>query len=594
MVDHARTRAALVVGAGPSGLVAAKYLLASTNPRYEVTVLESSDEIGGTFVNKVYDNTRLVSSKFITSFSDFRMEDDYPNHPSAAEYVAYLKRYCDRYSLWNSIKFGCHVISLSGASSKSTPKEDENADEKGYNVQYRRGAKGQAVNRHFDVVAVCSGLHNMPNRPSLPAISKFSGQVIHSSQYKCPSMFNRKRVLILGSGETAMDIALRSVQNPLCRSIALNVRRGFLSIPHNLAKDRPLDVFITNLFEHAYEHPWVQYLRLRWILSTVVIRFFLFCSGSGDGFNQWACKTTPIRRGYHIINKSHGAMAHLNIPIKSETLWGRFWMKLYGEAGLRPIESFHRTSVSGVKDNGKTVQFDDGREYDADLIVLATGYKQYFPFLDESIKEEYGHASDRTSNGEYTLDEDGLPSEHFIVSQARPRLAFIGFVRPNVGAIPPISELQVMWWLCRLNGQIIKPLELPSGVTRSYMLLGAKYPYGVDFGNYMHRVAEDIGAAPALSTLAGSEAPFRALYTYCLGQSMIPLFCLQGPFASKVCWQVVTDELWQVCMKRGWAENFGLVAVLWISLWMNLAACLLEIIWCLCVLRRPRLFSRYY
>jgi dimethylaniline monooxygenase (N-oxide forming) len=204
-----------------------------------------------------------------------------------------------------------------------------------------------------------------------------------------------------------------------------------------LAEDRPLDVFITNLFEHSYEHPWVQKLRLRWILSTVVIRFFLFLTGSSVGFNQWACETTPIRRGYHIINKSHGAMGHLNVPVKQKSLWGRLWLWIYGETNLRPIESFHRTSVCGMRDDGVTVEFDDGRVFEADVIVLATGYKQSFPFLDEAIKEDHRRTtsvSKETEMSKYVLEEDYLPSDHFIVNRKRPRLGFIGFVRPHVGA----------------------------------------------------------------------------------------------------------------------------------------------------------------
>jgi hypothetical protein len=49
------------------------------------------------------------------------------------------------------------------------------------------------------------------------------------------------------------------------------------------------------------------------------------------------------------------------------------------------------------------------------------------------------------------LGEDPLPSEHFIMDPREPRLAFLGFVRPNVGAIPPMAELQAMWWALRLR-----------------------------------------------------------------------------------------------------------------------------------------------
>ena len=172
---------------------------------------------------------------------------------------------------------------------------------------------------------------------------------MHSSLYKNSSIFANKRVLILGSGETAMDLAHRAVLHPACKSVALSVRNGFLSIPNNLAKDRPLDVFITNLFEHAYEHPWVHHLRLRWILSSIFIRLFLLLTGSSFGFNQWAVETTPVRRGYHIINKSHAAMSHLNVPMKQTSAWGKFWLWVYNEENLRPIQSFHRTQVVDIE-----------------------------------------------------------------------------------------------------------------------------------------------------------------------------------------------------------------------------------------------------
>jgi len=616
-----RPLSALVVGAGPSGLVAAKYLLASTSPQYTVTILEASNRIGGTFVSKVYDNARLVSSKYITAFSDFRFDEDpavCPNHPTVEQYVDYLERYAEEFDLTKHIRFGCTVTSIQDAeptrqcgngnghahANKHSSSSTTDVDSNGYTVQYLE-SNGAATTWQFDAVAVCSGLHNTPNippefHPSSPLAKKFKGRIIHSSEYKDSMAFVCQRVLILGSGETAMDIAHRAITNPLSQSVAICVRRGFLSIPHNLAEDRPLDVFITNLFEHSYEHPWVHKLRWRWWLSTVFIRAFLFLTGSSWGFNQWAAQTTPIRRGYHIINKSHAAMSHMNVDVKSRWgIWGRFWMWIYGETKLRPIETFHKTHVVDVEEDGATLRFDDGRTYTADLIVLATGYRQSFPFLHSNVKEEF--RAERHSigcmemeSGKYThaLNEDYLPSQHFITGKRRPQLGFIGFARPNVGAIPPMSELQAMWWLQRMKGEIHMMPEVNSEPPL-YMVLGHKYSYGVDYGNYMHRVAEDIGAAPSLVTLAQSNEPLKMLYTYCIGQSHVPLFRLQGPYESKLCWSVCAGELWRVCVKRGWAENVGLLYMTWISLLMNLAVCLVECIWCFCTLQKPKLFVRY-
>ena len=598
---------ALVIGAGPSGLVAAKYLLASTSPTYHVTILEASTAIGGTFVNKVYDDARLVSSKYITAFSDFRFDEDpavCPNHPTVEQYVEYLETYAKEFDLVKHIKFGCTVTLIEDAPRSNGSGDifhDTDIDARGYVVQYRHDKT--LSKQHFDVAAVCSGLHNTPNippefEPASPLHCKFKGKFIHSSQYKEASIFNHKRVLVLGSGETAMDIAYRAVINPLCQDVALSVRRGFLSIPHNLAEDRPLDVFITNLFEHSYEHPWIHKLRLRWWLSTLFIRVFLFLTGSSWGFNQWAAQTTPVRRGYHIINKSHAAMAHMNVAAKSRWgLWGRFWMWIYGESNLRPIETFHRTQVVNVEENGTTIRFGDGRTYEADVIVLATGYRQSFPFLHEDIKEEFreenkgGMAEAESCKYLHASKEDYLPSQHFITGKNRPRLAFIGFVRPNVGAIPPMSEVQVMWWLQRMKNEVKMMPQTSS--EPSYMVLGHKYSYGTDYGNYMHRVAEDIGAAPSLATLAESKEPLKMLFTYCLGQSHVPLFRLQGPYESKLCWGVCSGELWRVCVKRGWAENAGLFYMTWLSFLMNIAAVVVECVWCLCTFQKPKLFVRY-
>lgn len=154
-----------------------------------------------------------------------------------------------------------------------------------------------------------------------------------------------------------------------------------------------------------------------------------------------------------------------------------------------------------------------------------------------------------------------------------------------------MAELQVMWWLCNLRGQVQR-LD-PAPAVPSYLLLGRKYRYGVDYGNYMHRVAEDIDAAPTLVNLAQSSRPVQALYTYCMGQAHVPLFRLRGPYKSQVCWDVLFDELWPACVNRGLAENLGLLFMTILSLWMNVAACGLECLWALATGRRPVLFSRY-
>ena len=165
-VDHATVKQkspvkALVIGAGPSGLVAAKYLLSSEDPEYDVTIVESSNRIGGSFVNKTYDDCRLVSSKFLTAFSDHRMPEDTalcPDHPSIEQYVEYLESYAKRFGLRNKIKFGCEVISVEDVDSTCKQRDDS-----GYLVQYKTG-EGYIDASRYGIVAVCTGEKNEAKR----------------------------------------------------------------------------------------------------------------------------------------------------------------------------------------------------------------------------------------------------------------------------------------------------------------------------------------------------------------------------------------------------------------------------------------------
>ena len=165
--------------------------------------------------------------------------------------------------------------------------------------------------------------------------------------------------------------------------------------------------------------------------------------------------------------------------------------------------------------------------------------------------------------------EDPLPSEHFIISPDAPRLAFICFVRPNVGAIPPMAEMQTFWWIQRLRGKVQRGAHAPS-----YGLLGKKLNYGVDYGNYMHQLAAEIDASPTISTLMRSP---RALIAYALGQAYISFFRLQGPFASARAWETCTGELFAPVVQRGVAANAIFILTMAAFASMNMVAHAIEL-----------------
>jgi dimethylaniline monooxygenase (N-oxide forming) len=167
-------------------------------------------------------------------------------------------------------------------------------------------------------------------------------------------------------------------------------------------------------------------------------------------------------------------------------------------------------------------------------VVYCTGYKQSFYFLDPS----YPTASDATIRN--------------IVSPSDPSISFIGFVRPGVGAIPPIAEQQAMWWTALITNQMAMPTDPPH-----YHLLAketSRIQYGVDHSAYMSTLAKDFGGAPGLRELYTAHG-LKVLLVYCFGASFVTFYRLVGPFKSDVAPSITRTELAETILRRGILGN---------------------------------------
>jgi dimethylaniline monooxygenase (N-oxide forming) len=580
-------RNVVVVGAGPSGLVAAKYL---REAGHSVRIFEGDGDIGGTFRYRAYDHAVHVSSKYLTAFTDLRLGPEEEDHLPITRYLEYLDEYAQMFDLRPLIEFHTRVADVArrGPDARAAGQPE-------YAVSITRGGSGSGKNGgaraevvDADAVIVCSGLHLSPLRQHIPGIESFKGELIHSVQYKHRSQLRDKTLLVSGSGETAMDVAYHAIcpGGDEARSVTMSTKNGFLSTPSCLPGGLPLDIFITNLFECCYEHRWVERAHLKWNAATYGIRgaFWLF-TGSSWGFNQWAGPKAEVKRGYHFINKSGRAMSAINEATKgarSSFPWNLCQPKVH-----RPIKLVGQ--IVSHEGNGTFTTACGARVEGIDMVVQATGYRQVFPFLrDRELNEKGDHP---------------LPSERLIVDADEPHLCFLGFARPNVGAIPPLAEMQIMWWLQYVQGDVALPLRSPT-----YRLLSSGsnkvVSYGVDqydrshpkaksdlfalisgtclplppawrfsafpillrvcswpwcsacavrvccdvwwrrtnSGAYMHCLGRDFGGAPSVSWLA-KHAGLKALIAYTMGQAFTPFFRMMGPYADDHSIHVSTTEL---------------------------------------------------
>ncbi|KAK7689087.1 hypothetical protein QCA50_007778 [Cerrena zonata] len=568
----------VVIGAGPAGLVACKTILEAATPDFpfDPIILEQESDIGGTFQFRSYENSNLVSSKQLTSFSDFRMPLEHTDHLTLQEYVDYLRAYIKRFGFQDRIQLNSKVVNV------------RRSPEGGHLVSYvKRSANNpnEWEDRSYSIPEI-PGIENVLKNTS-PENEKLGIKpaIYHSVDHKSRSELTGRRLLILGTGETGMDLAYEAAKAG-AKEVVLCTRGGFLSFPKVLndfeflgfkfesKNPVPIDTLITNFAETAYVHPWVQASHIRWFISDFVIKRVLWLlTGTQAGCNQWVGEVEPARlgRAYVALNKSHKAMPYLNRPYRNRPKILDYLSRYIDPdedmppvtdfaVELAPFPSYFLESGQAVfpitkrKDSIRISK----RDVRPDTVIYATGYTQDFSFFQPD--DNYGTPGEADiRNVTKTGDES---------------VSFIGFLRPGVGAIPPIAEMQTFFWIELIKGRVKQPLP-PS----HYHLLvreTARIKYAVDHGTYMSTLAKDIGAAPGLFELWW-EYGTHVLICYCFGAAFTTFYRLVGPYRLASAPEIVKTELWETITRRGLLGNLlmGVIPMIFYT-YLNLCVYLVE------------------
>ncbi|KAI1802078.1 FAD/NAD(P)-binding domain-containing protein [Daldinia bambusicola] len=577
-----------VIGAGPSGLVTLKYLKTAHHffpgKPVEAVLFESESAVGGTFAQRAYEDAELVSSKFLTSFSDFRAHENDPDFLSAERFVQYLNDYCDYFNLWPEINLSTKVVAV-----KRRPGG-------GHFIHYRKAddVNAEVLTYECDAIAVCTGLHVVPNIPNLPGVENIR-VVKHSSEFKKREEFGRdKTVVILGSGETGIDIAHLAVTSPTKR-VVLTHRDGFLGAPKIIPnpvwfpifgrkaspnhRELPVDVsWQAPLFDSMYLHPLIRDTLFTWnVYDWGVKATNWLVSGTVAGIDQWVGGISKER--YHVsklfFNKgAPKALPYISAPYRPtnpgvierirrsilqvpvEKVEGDRvielapWPTHVDASGTIHFSNNGRPEYSRMRDLGPTKP---------DVLVFATGYRQEFPFFQDQTRDHY--------------PVPGSTDVRSIWSRADPTVGFIGFVRPGYGAIPPLAELQAQLWLLNLMAPE-RTANLSDDDDHHFRLRSgqnSRINYGVDHETYAYQLGLDIGSAPTFldAVRAGwsaSRYQFNLLYRipiiWAAGAQLNSKFRLKGPYSWDGAAHVLGGELWQTISRRhGLFGNFLLAVV---------------------------------
>lgn len=303
-----------IVGAGPTGLAVAR---AFKRDGIEFDLYERFAGVGGIWDianadSPIYENTQLISSRAMSGFPGYAMSASYPDYPRHDQVLAYLRAFAEHYDLLAHITFETSVsqVEPSGQSWAVT-------------------LEGGECHRYEGVV-IASG-HNWDSRlPAYPGA--FAGESFHSSEYRAPERLAGQRVLVVGGGNSACDIACDILAT--ARSVSLSLRRGYYFLPKYVA-GVPAD--------QAVGSPKVPALAVAMMLSAQ------------------ARKLEP-----------YGAPIPTYRPFEANPV-----------VNSRIIEAITSHAVKVKPDVerlcGKRVRFDDATEETYDRIVYATGYRHTIP-----------------------------------------------------------------------------------------------------------------------------------------------------------------------------------------------------------------------
>jgi dimethylaniline monooxygenase (N-oxide forming) len=386
---------ACIIGAGSSGIIALQVLRAAG---IDVDCFEMGSDVGGNWrydndngVSSAYRSLHINTSREAMEYAAYPMPADLPDYPSHWQIAAYFDAFVDHFGLRDAITFRTEVT-------KVAPAEGG-----GYDVTVRsRDAAREPRIHHYDHVLVANGHHWDPRwpEPSFPGSEDFPGQQLHAHYYRTPEVFDGKRVVVLGIGNSATDIAVEASRS--AKATYLAMRRGAWIIPKFLF-GTPTD--------HLTDSPLargplpLQKLGMRTMLRIAVGKMTDYGLPQPD----------------HDILEAH--------PTVSDDLLSRLG---HGDITVKP-------SIGRFE--GSTVHFTDGSSVEADVVVYCTGYKVTFPFLDDTVI--------RAQDNHVDLYRRVVPPD-------RPGIYFIGLVQP-LGAVMPLAEAQSHWVADLITGRVTLP-----------------------------------------------------------------------------------------------------------------------------------------
>lgn len=444
---------ACIIGAGSSGIAAAKALAERGIP---FDCFEASDRVGGNWVfansngmSAAYRQLHINTSRERMEYSDFPMPKSYPDFPHHTHIAAYFDDYVDHFKLREKITFQTSVTKARRAADGT------------WEITLDTGQTST-----YDALLVANGHHWNPRwpEPAFPGSEDFQGVQMHAHSYLDNDQLRDRDVVVLGMGNSGMDIAVES--SYVATNTYLAARRGVWIIPKYIG-GRPVDQPALKLLRD----PRVP-LKIRHRVGELVLRQAV---GKLSSYG--------LQEPDHRFGEAH------------PTVSGRILDRI-GHGTITP-----KPNIASLE--GEEVRFTDGSRVHADVVIYCTGYKITFPFFDEDL---------------ISAPENHIELFHRVFHPEMNNLFFVGLLQPW-GAIMPLAELQGNWIGDYLRGQYALPpaSELHREIAADYRAMRKRYVASkrhtiqVDADDYIYKVNGERRSGTQRARERGFSLPVPAL-----------------------------------------------------------------------------------
>lgn len=419
-----------IIGAGPCGLTSAKNLLEQGIDRFEV--FEKNTCLGGNWVfdetsthSSIYETTHIISSKKLSQFEDFPMPADYPDYPSHAQILRYLNDYAEHFGIKKHIRLNTSVENICR----------NDAGEWLVTWQDKTGIHQQ----RYDQLFIANGHHWDPVMPQYPG--HFEGDILHAHQYKRALPFKNKRVLVVGGGNSACDLAVEIAR--VAKKTMISMRQGQHIFPKFIF-GKPTDIAFAKIH-------WLPVFMKQALAKTVI-------------------RILQGRYAKYQLKKPLNKPLTVHPTINSELLYFIRHGRVIPQVGIERLE-------------GNTVYFKDGRQEDFDVIIFATGYKISFPFFKDIAMDfsELAH----------------IPLYKKMLHPKFDNLYFIGLFQPQ-GCIWPLADYQAKIAAGIIHGSLIPPANLNHKVeeeikaSKKRFAPNARHALEVDYQDFRQELLREL------------------------------------------------------------------------------------------------------